>query len=42
MVFGLISVGSSPNFFVTTTFHITVLANGTITAQVMRMSITCR
>jgi hypothetical protein len=41
-VFGLISVGSSPNFFVTATFHITVLADGTITAQVTRISITCR
>jgi len=41
-VFGLMSVGSSPNFDVTTTFHITVLADGTITAQVTRISITCR
>jgi len=41
-VFGLISTGSSSNFVVTVTLHMTVNADGSITAQVMRISITCR
>ncbi len=41
-VFGLISAGSAPNFMVTDTFHITVNADGTLTANVARLSITCR
>ncbi len=41
-VFGLISAGSSPNFVFAITLHITVNADGTITAQVTRISITCR
>ena len=40
--FGLVSVGSAPNFFEQTTFHITVNANGTITSDVAKVSITCR
>jgi hypothetical protein len=40
-VFGLISTGSSPNFVVTETFHMTVNADGTMTANVARFSITC-
>jgi hypothetical protein len=41
-VFGLISTGSAPNFVVTDTFHITVNADGTLTANVARLSIACR
>lgn len=40
--FGLISVGSAPNFFMQTTFHITVNANGTVTANVAKLTIVCR
>jgi hypothetical protein len=40
-VFGLISTGSSPNFVVTETLHMTVNADGTMTANVARFSITC-
>src|SRR5260370_41412734 len=39
--FGLISAGSSPNFVITATFHMTVNADGTITARVMKSSIAC-
>jgi hypothetical protein len=41
-VFGLISTGSSPNFFAIATFHVTVNANGTITSDVARISVGCR
>jgi len=41
-VFGLISAGAAPNFMVTDTFHITLNADGTLTANVARLSITCR
>jgi hypothetical protein len=41
-VFGLISAGSSPNFFAIATFHITVNANGTLTSDVARVSIGCK
>lgn len=41
-VFGLISAGSTPNLVVTATFHITINANGTITANVARFSAACR
>jgi len=41
-VFGLISTGSAPNFVVTDTLHITLNADGTLTANVARLSITCR
>lgn len=40
-VFGLISHGSTPNFKVIATFHITVNANGSITAFVTDLRITC-
>jgi len=40
-VFGLISQGPSPNLVVTDTFHITVNADGTMTANVSRLSISC-
>lgn len=40
-VFGLISTGSSPNLVVTATFHITVNADGTLTANVSRFSLSC-
>jgi hypothetical protein len=41
-VFGLISAGSAPNFIMTDTLHITVNADGTLTANVARLSIACR
>lgn len=41
-VFGLISAGPAPNFVVTDTLHITVNADGTLTANVARFSIACR
>ena len=41
-VFGLISVGASSNLVANATFHITVNPDGTVTAQVMRMSFNCR
>jgi hypothetical protein len=41
-VFGLISAGSAPNFIMTDTLHITVNADGTLTASVARLSIACR
>jgi hypothetical protein len=41
-VFGLISTGSVPNFIVTDTVHITINADGTMTASVARLSIACR
>jgi hypothetical protein len=40
-VFGLISQGPSPNLVVTDTFHITVNADGTMTANVSRFSLSC-
>jgi hypothetical protein len=40
-VFGLISTGSSPNLMVTFTLHITVNADGTLTANVARFSLSC-
>jgi hypothetical protein len=40
-VFGLISAGSSPNLVITDTFHITVNADGTLTANVARFSLSC-
>ncbi len=41
-VFGLISADSTPNLIVTDTFHITVNADGTLTANVARFSAACR
>jgi hypothetical protein len=41
-VFALVSSGSTPNLVVTDTFHITVNANGTVTANVARFSAACR
>ena len=41
-VFGLISDGPSPNFVAHDTIHMTINANGSLTAQVTRISITCR
>jgi hypothetical protein len=41
-VFALISAGSAPNFVVTDTVHITVNADGTLTANVARFSVACR
>lgn len=41
-VFGLISAGATPNLVVTDTLHITVNANGTVTANVVRFSAACR
>lgn len=41
-VFGLISVGSTPNYFAKATFHITVNANGSITSDVAKISMACR
>jgi len=40
-VFGLISHGSSPNFKVIATFHITVNANGTLTSTVGDLRFSC-
>jgi hypothetical protein len=40
-VFGLISAGPSPNLVITDTFHITVNADGTLTANVARFSLSC-
>ena len=41
-VFGLISAGAAPNLVVTDTFHVTVNADGTITANVARFNVACR
>ena len=41
-VFGLISTGSTPNLVANDTLHITVNADGTVTAQVIRVSFSCR
>src|SRR5712691_10828508 len=40
-VFGLVSQGPSPNLVITVTFHITVNADGTLTANVLRFSLSC-
>jgi hypothetical protein len=40
-VFSFISVGSAPNMVITATLHMTVNANGTVTAQVDRFSFNC-
>jgi hypothetical protein len=41
-VFGLISAGATPNLVVTDTLHITINANGTMTANVARFTVACR
>jgi hypothetical protein len=41
-VFGLISDGATANFLVTATFHITVNADGTVTATVSNVRIACK
>jgi hypothetical protein len=41
-VFAFISAGSSPNFVITATFHMTVNADGTIISSVNRFSLSCR
>jgi hypothetical protein len=41
-VFGLISAGPSPNLVVTDTLHVTVNADGSVTAIVARFSISCQ
>jgi hypothetical protein len=41
-VINFLSVGATPNFVANDTIHFTVNANGTVTAQVVRISFTCR
>jgi hypothetical protein len=41
-VINFLSAGAAPNFVANDTIHFTVNANGTITAQVVRFSLTCK